>query len=304
MDKTKRKNILKLCFKLTFTIAALWLVYTKVDFNAFNRIWDQANPWFFIPALLCFTFSQLISSFRLLYFFKNIQLPITVLYNLRLYLQGMFYNIFLPGGVGGDGYKIVILSKQFRNNSRSVFTAIFLDRVSGAWALSFCIIVFGTLVEAAPGFRTIVITAYIAATVLYYFIIRFFFNKHIKRFAVVHGLALLVQVFQTSCVFFILMALGHEGDKLPYIFIFLLSSFAILFPFTIGGLGAREIAMVWGASALLLDKDISVSVSLCFYIIAALFSLSGSIFIFSKHPARPPLTENKTEVDASLELMR
>jgi len=164
MDKTKRKNILKLCFKLTFTIAALWLVYTKVDFNAFNRIWDQANPWFFIPALLCFTFSQLISSFRLLYFFKNIQLPITVLYNLRLYLQGMFYNIFLPGGVGGDGYKIVILSKQFRNNSRSVFTAIFLDRVSGAWALFFCIIVFGTLVEAAPGFRTIVIAAYIAAS--------------------------------------------------------------------------------------------------------------------------------------------
>jgi hypothetical protein len=27
-------------------------------------------------------------------------------YNLRLYFLGLFYNVLLPGGIGGDGYKI------------------------------------------------------------------------------------------------------------------------------------------------------------------------------------------------------
>ena len=302
MDKTKRKNILKLCFKLAFTIVALWLVYTKVDFNALGRIWSQAEPWYFIPALFCFVVSQFISSFRLLNFFKNIQLQISFIYNLRLYLQGMFYNIFLPGGIGGDGYKIVVLSKRFRKKHKVVFTAILLDRLSGAGALCFLIVVFGAMLEAAPGFTNIAIAAFVTATAFYYFIIRKFFNKHVKRFAVVHTLALLVHAFQSLCVFFILMALGHEDDKLPYLFIFLLSSFATLFPFTIGGLGAREIAIVWAAAALSLDQDISVSASLCFYIISALVSLLGTIFIFSKDPVKQSLTETETEVETSLQL--
>ncbi len=301
MDKQKRKNLLKLCIKLAFTTIALWLVYKKVDFKAFGRIWNQSNPRFFIPATLCFIFSQCTSSIRLLNFFRNIQLPIRALANLRLYLQGMFYNIFLPGGIGGDGYKIVVLSKRFQEKPKVVFTAILLDRVSGAWALCFFIIVLGIVTKAVPGFENIAVVAFIAATALYYFIIRRFFNKHIKRFAAAHALALLVQALQLFCVFFILLGLGYGYSKSPYLLIFLLSSFATLFPFTIGGLGAREIAIVWGASALLLDKDISVSMSLCFYVISALVSLLGTVFVFTNDSGKQLLKENPREKDNALQ---
>jgi uncharacterized membrane protein YbhN (UPF0104 family) len=213
----------------------------------------------------------------------------------------MFYNIFLPGGIGGDGYKIVVLSKRYQEKPKVVFTAILLDRVSGAWALCLFIVVFGIMAKAAPGFENIAVAAFVTGTALYYFIIRRFFNRHIKRFAVAHALALLVQGFQLICVFFILLGLGYESSRSPYLFIFLLSSFATLFPFTIGGLGAREIAMVWGASALLLDKDISVSMSLCFYALSALLSLLGTVFVFTNDSGKQLLKKNKTEKDNALQ---
>jgi uncharacterized membrane protein YbhN (UPF0104 family) len=289
MDKAKQKNIIKCCLKLAFTAVALWLVFRKVDFGALGRIWNRANPWWFIPAVLSFAFSQFISSFRLLNFFRNIRLPVAISFNLRLYLQGMFYNIFLPGGIGGDGYKIVVLSRKFNEKAKVIFTAIFLDRLSGLWALCLLIIIMGVMTGIAPSYGSIAIMAFVAGTAVYYFVISRYFNRHIKRFPASHGLALVVQGLQALCAFCILMSLGHEGSKLTYLFIFLLSSFATLFPFSIGGLGAREIAIVWGASALLLNKDLSVSVSLCFYIISALVSLLGAITIFSKSSRREVL---------------
>lgn len=209
-----------------------------------------------------------------------------MLFNLGLYIKGMFYNIFLPGGIGGDGYKIIVLGKQFKERPKILFTAVLLDRISGAWAICFLIVVFGLAVKTAPEFANLAVITFILTTILYYVIIRKYFNKHANRFAVAHALALLMHAFQCLCVFFILLALGHNGLPLPYLFIFLLSSFATLFPLTIGGLGARETVIIWSAAALSLNKDLSASASLCFYIISALVSLFGAALIFSKNPGK------------------
>lgn len=64
-----------------------------------------------------FNISKIISSIRLNRYFKDINLSLSQTYNLKLYYLGMFYNLFLPGGIGGDGYKIYIikniLNKKF-----------------------------------------------------------------------------------------------------------------------------------------------------------------------------------------------
>ncbi|HRQ50788.1 MAG TPA: lysylphosphatidylglycerol synthase domain-containing protein, partial [Agriterribacter sp.] len=73
---------------------------------------------------------------------------------------------------------------------------------------------------------------------------------------------------------------GCQESYPAYFTIFLLSTLATLFPFSIGGLGAREIAIVWAASMLGLNKDLAVSVSLCFYFISAILSLTGISLVF------------------------
>jgi uncharacterized membrane protein YbhN (UPF0104 family) len=89
-----------------------------------------------------------------------------------------------------------------------------------------------------------------------------------------------VQSCQLVAVAFILKALGCQNAYPAYLTIFLLSTLSTLFPFSIGGLGAREIAIVWAASMLGLNKDLAVSVSLCFYFISATLSLMGIFLVF------------------------
>ncbi|HEX5023831.1 MAG TPA: lysylphosphatidylglycerol synthase transmembrane domain-containing protein [Agriterribacter sp.] len=294
MDRKRIWNIVKLFLKLAVTGVALWLVYKNIDTNALALIWENANAWLFVPAFLFFALSQYISSFRLLNFFRNIQLAVPVTYNLVLYIQGMFYNIFLPGGIGGDGYKILAIHKQFRAPRKDIFSAVFFDRLSGLWALCFLIVVLSLFVPLFNEYTWLVAAGFVFGTVAYYLVIRYFFARHIYRFFRVHALALLVQSCQLICVLFILNALGCTGSYLSYLIIFLLSTLATLFPFSIGGLGAREIAMVWAATILFLNKDMAVSVSLCFYFISAILSLTGVIFLF-----RQKTTDTATAMPAS-----
>jgi len=282
LERKKLINIAKLLLKIGFTVLGLWIVYNKVDLKALGVFWRNANHWLLIPALLVFILSQFISSFRLLNFFKNIGLSLPIIYNLRLYLLGMFYSLFLPGGIGGDGYKVLALKQKTGKSAKELVSAVFFDRLSGLWALSFLLVLLAAFVPLFGEYTYWIQAGFVVGTVLYYFVIARFFKAHITRFFPAHGLAILVQGLQLVCVAFIMKALGYEGAYFPYFLIFLLSSLATLFPFSIGGLGAREIGIVWGATTLSLDKNLSVSISLCFYFISALLSLSAVFLLFRK----------------------
>ena len=114
MAKKKYWNIIKLLLKLGFTTLLGYLVFQKIDFQQVKSIFMKSGPGYIIAALLSYFASQVISSWRLLGFLRSIGLHLGFGFNLRLYMLGMFYNVFLPGGIGGDGYKIYLLRKKFR----------------------------------------------------------------------------------------------------------------------------------------------------------------------------------------------
>ncbi len=39
----------------------------------------------------------------------------------------MFYNLFLPGGIGGDAYKGYVLKKKYEVKTKSVVSILVLD---------------------------------------------------------------------------------------------------------------------------------------------------------------------------------
>lgn len=282
MDKKKGWNIVKLLLKILFTSLGLYIVYNNIDLNVITGILRNVVPGYLAIALVLLVASQIVGSYRLLGFFKNIKLPVSVKYNLQLYAQGLFYNLFLPGGIGGDGYKIIALNRKYKEKPKIIFGALFFDRLSGLWALGLLCVLMSLFVNIFQEYTLYIAMAYLAGSIVYYFVMRRFFPTHIQRFFSAHALALLTQGIQVGCAFFILMALGHTSNYLPYLVIFLLSALSTLFPFTIGGLGAREMAIMYGATTLGLDKDLSVSLSICFYILSAFVSLSGSASLFAK----------------------
>src|SRR5690606_23591990 len=134
------KNFLKLALKLGITAFALYWVFSNTDMIALSERITRSNPYYLFLAFLAFVVSQFFASSRILSFFSGAGLKLSALYNYKLYLLGMFYNMFLPGGIGGDGYKIFFLHKEFGIEKKKLLMAVFLDKLSGVWALCSLII--------------------------------------------------------------------------------------------------------------------------------------------------------------------
>ncbi|MGK9123708.1 flippase-like domain-containing protein [Olivibacter sp. SA151] len=272
----------KLLLKFAVTALALYLVFTKVSLNDLKEVFTKSDPLFLFLGFLSFFISIVISAWRLNTFFKGINLNLPELYNFKLYLLGMFYNISLPGGIGGDGYKIYFLRKKYQVKGRKLLSCVFFDRLSGLWAL--CLIT-AALVIFIPKLgipNWIPILVVIIGTIIYYLIMRRFFNDYAYSFTFKHLKALGVQSLQVICAICILYGLHFEGKFSPYLLLFLLSQIVAVIPLSIGGLGAREVVFMYGSDFFHLDSHRAILISLISYFISAIISLLGSYFTF--HP--------------------
>ena len=282
MEKKRLWSIIKLILKIGISALSLYLVFTKVDLNSLQQAVTTADPLYLLAAFCCFVVSTIVTSSRLNSFFKGIGIHISNLFNFKISLLGMFYNLFLPGGIGGDGYKIFYLRKRMEVKGRKLFQAIFFDRLSGFWALG---LIISALVIFIPKFGIptwMPLTLVLIGSVAYYVVMKRFFVDYSHYFISTHLKAILVQSMQVICVIFLLYALHFEGKFSPYLFIFLVSSLVAVIPFTMGGLGAREMVFLYGADIFGIDQHYGVIVSLLFYCISALVSLSGMYFVL--HP--------------------
>jgi hypothetical protein len=189
----------------------------------------------------------------------------------------MFYNLFLPGGIGGDGYKVYLLQKHYGQKVKALVSATFLDRISGLVALCFLAGIGYSLVpEYLPmWWLWLVILLTVVVYPAYYMVLKRLFRDFILSFHVTNFLSLGVQIAQVIAAYFILSALGVDQKFGEYIVLFLLSSVVAVLPFTIGGVGARELTFIIGADYFLINQNTAVAFSLIFFLITLLISAVG-----------------------------
>ena len=234
---------------------------------------------YFILAILGFMVSKAIGAVRLNRFYRVKDLYISDKSNLRLYWLGMFYNLFLPGGIGGDGYKVYFLKKNYQQDLKSLISASVLDRVSGLvaalglTAASFAYIDFDWAYKEYSWL--LIPPLYIAS----YFGLKMLFKSFLPVFWKTNLLSMAVQLLQVFSAVMVMKALWVPGDLANYIFVFLVSSIAYVIPITVGGLGARELVFMFGAKQLGMDIDLAVAVGLIFYLVIVLSSFSGAYFM-------------------------
>lgn len=281
MERKKIKNYLKLLMKPCLTALAVYIVIRRIDLNETKRIFLQANLVWLIVALIFFNLSKLLSAFRLNSYFRTIGLHLDNLYNLKLYYLGMFYNLFLPGGIGGDGYKVYLLNRQYKTSLKDLISASLLDRISGLVALVFLAFLLGCFLNLSA-LDSWVIWVLIGGAVLsypgYYISYRLIFRKFLAVFHQTNLLSIGVQGLQLICAWFILLAIGVNELYLEYQVVFLLSSVVAVLPFTIGGVGARELVFVFSAMYLSIDTSTAVAFSVLFFLITAISSFTGIFF--------------------------
>lgn len=277
------KSGLILLLKILVSGACIGYVIHKIDWAQSWITLKSSNISWLLTAIILITSSKLVAAFRLNIYFKNIQVVLPAAVNLRLYWLGMFYNVFLPGGIGGDAYKVVLINRTYGHSSKLLTASVLLDRVSGVAGIGILAVLYYFLVFRGADYSFYLVAALLPGLVLYYFIIKKYFPSFICSFQSTFWLGLLVQGLQVISIYALLRALHLYGNSAQYILIFLLSSLVAVLPFTIGGLGAREPVFIWGSHQFHLNQSESVCISILFYLISVAISLPGIYYSFKKN---------------------
>jgi len=293
LAKPTAKSALKFIVKIALSALAIYLVFSKIELDEVWSLVRQSNPVYLLGALLFFNLSKWISALRLLTLFRTIGVNISGNYNLRLYYIGMFYNLFLPGGIGGDGYKIFHLNKKGSTSKRELFSAVLLDRMSGAALLAFLALAITlfqeSILELFPSFwRYLIIVGALLAIPALVLLIRLAFAKFNSVTTQVIHWSLWVQVAQLVCAWFILSAYGVNDHFTIYFVLFLVSSIAAMLPISFGGVGLRELVFLYASQELPIDQTAAVALGLVFFLITALSSFIG---VFLRLPAEDSLNK-------------
>jgi uncharacterized membrane protein YbhN (UPF0104 family) len=276
--KIKVPPILKLLIKLGITATALYFVIRKIDIHQVTGIIGGSRPLYLAAALLAFVLSKVLSAVRLNRYLSAAGVSLPEKVNLKLYLLGMYYNLFLPGGIGGDGYKIWYLNRHFQVKTARIFWAVMIDRVIGVLAL-FCLsVVFLYFVDVPTTWLRIAWVLIPVSVAAAWLVTRFFFTYVLSVFTITNLQSLAVQLLQLLSAWLILHSLGITGTVWGYLLVFLVSSIVAVLPVTIGGLGAREFTFMLGAQWLHLDLNLSIALSLVFYLVTAFTSFWGVIY--------------------------
>jgi len=276
--KIKLPPFVKVLLKLALTLAALTFVFSKIELKQLLETIAQSDLLYLMGAAILFVLSKMVSSLRLNRYLGAIEICLSEKANMKLYLLGMYYNLFLPGGIGGDGYKIYLLNKRYDVATRKIFWAVMMDRIIGVLAL-FCMAV--VLFCFVPGMEKFAWFAWILVplAVLFTFLLsKRFFPYLLSVFRITNLQSLVVQFLQLLSALLILLSLKVQGNLESYLFIFLVSSIVAVLPLTIGGLGSREFTFMLGAQWLGLDLNFSIALSFIFYLITAFTSIWGIIY--------------------------
>ena len=296
--ESKTSRFLKLLLKIGITVLCFWYISTKIDFGNALNVSLKANWIFLFVALLFFVLSKLLSAFRLNIYFRNIKLQLPEWKNIKLYWLGMFYNLFLPGAISGDAYKVILLNRKYKSSYKKTFAAVLLDRFSGVLALGVILCIYGVIVLHNYKYDVLLIFAAVLTFSGFYFVIRFLFKAFLQSFFPTFLWALAVQFSQVVCIYFIMLSLHLPLSQHEWIFIFLLAAVISVLPISLGGgLGTREFVFVEGSRFFHLDSQTGVIISLLFYLITVVGSVWGLYYNF--HDPLKDASHNGIDKDLS-----
>lgn len=279
MAKSRKRKTIEFAIKALLTTTALFFVFTKIDPSEFWGYLQRAHWGWLVAAFVAFNISKSISAIRLNRFYRASNTYLTEKQNWQLYYLGMFYNMFLPGSISGDGYKVYLLNQNYDTKLKHLASATLLERLSGLTLLVLltCLIVYLSSFDIPTFPLWVFLPAIAAITALpaFYFLLKWFFPIFKRAFLSTSILSFWVQIGQLICAYFILQGLSIGGNPWDYLTLFMLSSVAAVLPLTIFGLGAREMVFLYGNLYLNINEEKAIAFTMLFFLIMASTSLLG-----------------------------
>ena len=299
--KAKKTAILLLKLIVSTTLMTLVLKGAGVD-KVFGLLLG-ADPLLFGAAILVFLVIMAICSIR-----WGMLLPDHFSFR-RLYplqLIGAFFNIFMPGLVGGDALKVYYLYKEMGQGARAL-ASVFMDRYLGYSALMLMGALaypFGMKYFTEP-WTKLLLPGIVCGFVIVSLVL--FLARPGGRFAFVGkvhdmfhiywsdkpmlaravGLSLGIHVLSATSVWLVAASIGEPVGLLTLmVFVPVIATLAAL-PISVSGLGIREYAFIMLLGAIGVSKESAAAISLGWFITMSLGGLPGVLFfLLEKGKAR------------------
>lgn len=295
---TAKKFNWKLYTKIVLTILGVTWIFSQIDANEVGKYLRDVPILVAIGCIVIYNLSKVFCALRLNIFLKQDGVEISEKENLKLYYKGMFYNMLLPGGIGGDGYKGYYLRQTLQVPIKNLVRPILWDRTTGAVSIIIMIFALANFQPIIPEGLAIKIFL-ICSPVIIYFASMVVSNIIVPSYSnVFHStsiLSFLNQVLQGIIVTLILHGLHIPLTLLDdYLLVFFVSSLATILPITLGGIGIREFVFIKAAEISGIDQDTAVALSVLFFGITMLSALVGSVVKLNVQRA---ITQSSIESD-------
>lgn len=282
------KKKLVLVGKYLVALAMLAWILNQVETDAIVTIYARLSLPEMLLAFVFFNLGQCLSSERMRHYYRHAGFAMSRGFGLRLTYASMFYNIIIPGGIGGDAYRVALLK---RIQAVPVKTGIRLqlsNRMSGLVAI--CLLILGLAVASSVALPPLPMAGGIAlatAALLcgYGFVILPFLKE--TRAVALRALlwSLLAQGAALGAVVVLCFGLGAGAGQLAdYLLLYLVAALAGMVPVTIGGLGIREFTFFYGSQIIaglggaVLAPELGVTLALAFFALTFLSSCAGLLF--------------------------
>lgn len=260
------------------SVFLLYFVFTKISFSEIWVTIKSVNVYYIVLSVVLFLLSQWISANRLLLFLKETGYHLSKKSNNILYLIGMFYNFFIPGGIGGDAYKVYVLKKDFGWSAKKLTASVFMDRFMGLTAIGILISILSYEILQSYGLMWSIPFGIISIVLIAYFFSKRFFPTYLNIFKKTLLYSLLIQLLQVGSVLCIILSLDDPQNFINYIMVFLISSVLSIFSFS--GIGVREYVFYQASILLIIDTSTAVTIGFLFSIITAAVSFFGIYYHF------------------------
>ena len=277
------KKVVLFIGKLLVSAAMLWFVFSRIGLDQITTLLSNALWYWLLAATALFALSKWVSAIRLNHFFRAAGLHLPTRINLKLYLLGMFYNLFLPGGISGDAYKVILLRQHKGTTLKNLITATLLDRVTGLVALVMITLLLVLLLPIPVHLRVMAALCIPLIPTIARWALNRYFKLYTSLFLRTNVQSAAVQILQLLAAVCILKALHFDGDFAILLALFLVSSVMAVIPISFGGAGAREFTFAVAATWLTLPdaaKETAITLGLLFYLITAAVSLTGVVYLF------------------------
>lgn len=289
-QQIRRPSARRVAIRIVVGFGVIAFLVARADLRRIGEVMGDARPAYIAGAFVVIVVGIVVSAVRWQAYLKPLHLTLPVPTLFRLYFVGVFFNAFLPTGIGGDAYKAIRL-RRGPGTLAAAFASVFLDRYAGAVGLAL-IGMSAAIVRLAAGdtSRVVLLSLLLSAAMLGAAGVMVLFGERLLggrlgRTRVGVRVRRMLRAFETGArdpaanargigagLAFQAAVLGYHvllaealGFGIPVAALaalVVISSLATMIPVTINGLGFREGAYVWALGVYGIGHDAAFAFAL------------------------------------------